>query len=163
MPYDRQTSKLIIGAEVNKMDTSDASEVMERLFGDSALFGCRLFVFCMTRSEMVLITDGERGREEGPTSGQTVFAPMVCGRCERYFGSLGGCARKGEIDEKILRDLAVFKQVEKWCGGEVEVLGQVHRAEEIARAGADYGAGMQTVVSVMGRLEVVDHLKAGFT
>lgn len=147
---------------MDDMEASDISEVMEQLFGNSAIFGCRLFAFCMTRSEMVLVTDGKLGREGGSSGGQAVFVPMVCGQCERLFGGLGRCGGKGEIDERILRSLPTFRQVEEWCDGEVEVVRQVHKAEAIARAGADHAVCMQTVVSVMGRLEVANYLQAGF-
>lgn len=71
---------------MNNMEASDMSEVMEGLFGKSAFFGNRMFVFCMTRSEMVLVTDGKPRLEGTRCGGQFMFVPMVCGRCERTFG-----------------------------------------------------------------------------
>jgi hypothetical protein len=141
------------------MEASDISEVMERLFGESAFIGSRVFVYCMTRSEMVLLTDEKAGRAAGKSGGQVVFVPMVCGRCERVFGGLGECAGKAEIDERILRGLPVFKQVEEWCDGKVEVVRPIQRAEGIMRLGADYAVCMQTVVIAAGRrLEVANYL-----
>lgn len=137
------------------------SEVMEEWFGKSAFFGNRLFAFCMTRSEMVLVTDGKSRVEGTRCGGKVMFVPMVCGRCERTFGGLGECAGKAELDERILRAMPVFRQVEDWHGEEVELVRQVQRGETIARTAADHAVRMQTVVSVKGRLEEAGYLEAG--
>jgi hypothetical protein len=146
------------------MEASDISEVMEQLFGDSAFMGGRLFACCITRGEMMLVTDGTTGRTAGKAGGRVVFVPVVCGQCERVFGGLGESTGKAEIDERIVRGMAVFKKVEEWCGNkEVDVVRQIQRAEAIGRAGAEYAVGMQTVVNVIGgKLQVADHLQAGF-
>lgn len=57
--------------------------------------------------------------------------------------------------------MPVFRQVEDWYGEEVEMVRQVHRGETITRVAADHAVCMQTVVSVIGRLEVADYLKGG--
>jgi hypothetical protein len=150
-------------AKFDKMEANDFSEVMEELFGGPAFTESRLFAYCITRGEMMLAADGNAGRTAGKSRGQAVFVPVVCGQCERAIGGLGEGAGKVEIDESVLKTTTAFERVEKWCGGKVEVVRQVQRVETIARAGAEYGFGMQTVVNRAGYpLEVTDNLKAGF-
>ena len=147
----------------NDMNASDISEVMEELFGGQAFTESRLFAYCMTRGELMLMTDGKAGRTAGRTRGQAVFVPVVCGQCERAIGGLGEGAGKVEVDDSVLRTTTAFERVETWCGGKVEVVRQVQKVETIARAGAAYGVGMQTVVNRAGwPLEVTNNLKAGF-
>jgi hypothetical protein len=144
------------------MEASDITEVMEELFGGSAFTESRLFAYCMTRGELMLVTDGTAGRTAGRTRGQAVLVPMVCGQCERAIGGLGEGAGKVEIGERILKRLEVFEKAEEWCGDNVEVVRQMQRGEEIARAGAKYGLSMQTAMDRVGYpLQVTDNLKAG--
>lgn len=147
----------------DNMNASNFPEVMEELFGGPAFTESRLFAYCMTRGELMLMTDGKAGRTAGRTRGQAVFVPVVCGQCERAIGGLGEGAGKVEVDDGVLRTTTAFERVEKWCGGKVEVVRQIQRVETIARAGAKYGVGMQTVVNRAGYpLEVTDNFKAGF-
>lgn len=147
----------------NNMKASDISEVIDELFGCSGWTDSRLFAYCMTRGELMLMTDGKTGRTAGRTNGEAVLVPVVCGQCERAIGGLGEGTGKMEIDEKILKSLEVFEKAEEWCGDNVEVVRQMQTAEAIVRAGAKHGLGMQTVVNRMGcRLEVANYLEAGF-
>jgi hypothetical protein len=114
----------------NNMKASDISEVMEELFGGPAFTESRLFAYCMTRGELMLMTDGKAGRTAGRTRGQAVFVPEVCGQCERAIGGLGEGAGKVEVDDSVLRTTTAFERVEKWCGGKVEVVRQVQRVED---------------------------------
>ena len=145
------------------INASNISKVIEELFGGLVFTESRLFAYCMTRGELMLMTDGKEGRTAGKTRGQAVFVPVVCGKCERAIGGLGEGAGKVGVDDSVLRTTTAFERVEKWCGGEVEVVRQIQRVETIARAGAEHGVGMQTVVNRAGYLlEVTDNLKASF-
>ena len=98
------------------MNASNISEVMEELFGGPAFTESRLFAYCMTRGELMLMTDGKEGRTAGKTRGQAVFVPVACGKCERAIGGLGEGAGKVEMDDSVLRTTTAFGKVERWCG-----------------------------------------------
>lgn len=145
------------------MEASNISDIMEQLFGGPVAADNLLFAYCITRHEVMLVTDSESGDSTGRARGQVVLVPVVCGQCERVYGGLGEGAGRMEISDNILRGSPVFGKVEEWCGARPEVVRQIQRAEAIVRAGQNYTVGMRTVVNLVGRpFEVASHLNASF-
>lgn len=70
------------------MEASNISEIMEQLFGGPVALDNRLFAYCITNHEMMLVTDSESGETTGRATGQVVLVPVVCGLCERVYGGL---------------------------------------------------------------------------
>lgn len=129
---------------VVNMEADTIYEVTKLAFGGSGPARGRLFITCLTREEMLIITDPRP--LPTLTNGYYIdmFIPTICGGCSGAPGSARGSRGNFELSEGFIEGSEAFKAVRNYCGGALDFVRHVEDRDVIMKECRKYGSQIQS-------------------
>lgn len=139
-----------------EMEADTIYEVVKQVFGGSGPGRGRLFITCLTREEMLVITDARPFPIAIDGYYIDVFLPTICGGCIGAPGSARGSQGNFELHESFIMGSDAFKAVRNYCGGALDFVRHVEEREVIMKECRKYGGQIQSaeLVGEFGSKEV---------
>jgi len=120
-------------------EAENIHEVISRAFGTDSQTRGKLFVTCVTKEEILVITDPRPHHNEEFTLWLNVYIPTVCGNCMGDPGSMRGAGGDFQLSDNMIRKSDPYKAAGDWCDGYVEIMRQVVDRKFIMKECRKYG------------------------
>lgn len=131
----------------HNMEADSIFELVKLVFGGSGPPRGRLFITCITKEEILIVTDRRPHPRLSPPIYTNVFVPTICGDCVGLPGSQRGAAGNFELGEGFIHKSDAFEAIKDWCGGGgggITYMRLVEPRELIMKECRKYGVQMQS-------------------
>lgn len=132
------------------MEADSIYEVVKLVFGGDGPLRGRLFITCITREEILIITDRRPHPRLSPPIYTNVVVPTICGDCVGLPGGQRGAAGNLELGEGFIHKSDAFEAIKDWCDGDATYMRQVEPRELIMKECRKYGVQMKSARIVSG-------------
>ncbi|KAF4546945.1 Hypothetical protein D9617_90g064650 [Elsinoe fawcettii] len=97
------------------LDANSIQQVFKLAFGQKGGQRGRIFVTCLTKEEVLVITDNRPTVFCAPPIYCNFLVPTICGKCVGSPGSEVGAAGKLELSNGFIQKSDAYEAIAGWC------------------------------------------------